>query len=109
MKREEVLEKAKEIATKDRNETYGMPEDSFDLIAKLWSAYLGKTVEPFDVALTMGILKIARLRHSRGNHPDSWIDLAGYAACGAECSEEINPEPYFTPPINPNLKPGGTI
>ncbi|MFN7882545.1 MAG: DUF6378 domain-containing protein [bacterium] len=27
---------------------------------------------------------MARLKNSP-NHRDSWVDLAGYAACGAEC------------------------
>jgi len=33
--------------------------------------------------LMMALMKIARLRHNHG-HADSWIDLAGYAACGGE-------------------------
>jgi uncharacterized protein DUF6378 len=34
------------------------------------------------VALCLGAMKIARLTAAPG-HRDSWIDLAGYAACGA--------------------------
>jgi hypothetical protein len=37
-----------------------------------------------DVAAMLALLKIARLQQSP-NHRDSWVDLAGYAACGAEC------------------------
>jgi len=50
-------------------------------------------LKPHDVALMMALLKIARLK---GNpiHGDSWVDLAGYAACGAESSELIRvPDP----------------
>jgi hypothetical protein len=28
-------------------------------------------------------LKVARLMHTPG-HVDSWVDIAGYAACGAD-------------------------
>jgi hypothetical protein len=31
----------------------------------------------------LGLLKIARLR-ANPTHRDSWVDLAGYAACGYE-------------------------
>jgi hypothetical protein len=33
----------------------------------------------------LALLKIARLKNSP-NHRDSWVDIAGYAACGAECA-----------------------
>ena len=60
--------------------------------AELWEAYLNKActrgvnvrVEAKDVAVMMALLKIARIA-AGGGKADSWIDLAGYAACGAEC------------------------
>ena len=36
-----------------------------------------------DVAMMCALLKIARLQNMP-DHEDSWIDLAGYAACGSE-------------------------
>ena len=38
---------------------------------------------PETVALMMALLKVARLIKSP-EHLDSWVDLAGYAACGGE-------------------------
>lgn len=38
-----------------------------------------------DVAALLALMKIARLAHSP-DHADSWTDLAGYAALGAEVS-----------------------
>jgi len=38
---------------------------------------------PTDVAQMMVLMKIARLENSP-THMDSWIDVAGYAACGGE-------------------------
>jgi hypothetical protein len=67
---------------------YGAPEDNFQRIAFLWNAYFYArgykvAIEPWEVATLMSLLKIARLANSP-THADSWIDLAGYAACGAE-------------------------
>ena len=89
-----VLEKARACVCGEREEDYGSPEDSFGCIAELWEAYLRAaciapnavvTVTPADVAMLMALLKIARAK--AGSKPDTYIDLAGYAACGAEISE----------------------
>jgi hypothetical protein len=87
-----VLEKARACVCGEREEDYGTPEDNFKTIAELWEAYLNKArtrgvnvrVEAKDVAVMMALLKIARIA-AGGGKADSWIDLAGYAACGAEC------------------------
>ena len=76
-------------ATKDRGLNYGKPEDNFQRIADLWNTYIaGKRdpmegITPLDVANLMVLMKVARLQNSPG-HLDSWVDIAGYAACGAE-------------------------
>lgn len=90
-----VLEKARACVCGEREEDYGSPEDSFGCIAELWEAYLRAaciapdavvTVTPTDVAMMMALLKIARVGTSSiGGTADSFVDLAGYAACGAEC------------------------
>lgn len=83
MKREEILEAARKCVCGDREQDYGSPEDSFGLIGKLWTIYTGHLVTAKDVAMMMALLKIARIC---GNHAteDSYVDLAGYAACGGE-------------------------
>lgn len=76
-------------AVADRGLNYGRPEDNFQRIADLWNTYIaGKRdpmegITPLDVAMMMTLMKIARLQNSPG-HLDSWVDIAGYAACGAE-------------------------
>lgn len=87
MRRNDILDKAKVCVSGDRDHEYGSPEDSFEMIAKLWNAYLGygsdTKIEPRDVAAMLALLKIARI--SSGVYKaDNWIDLAGYAACGGE-------------------------
>lgn len=84
--RGEVLAEANSIVNGARAQTYGGPEDSFKTIAALWGAYKGDTgaFTTSDVAIMLALLKVARLKNSP-DHRDSWVDLAGYAACGAEC------------------------
>lgn len=83
MTRKECLEQAMGCVLKDRNREYGGPEDSFGVIANFWSVYLGRKVYPTDVAMMMSLLKIARIKSNK-SYADGYVDLAGYAACGAE-------------------------
>lgn len=82
--RKEILKQATDAVCTDREGQYGSPEDNFRRIADLWTAYWGGyPFEPKDVAMMMSLLKIARI--TTGKHKDdNYIDLAGYAACGAE-------------------------
>lgn len=81
--RSDLLEKTKEIITKDRNNSYGEPDQDFKRIAELWSTFLGTKIEPHQVAVCMILLKASRLSWNE-THEDSWLDIAGYAACGFE-------------------------
>lgn len=83
MIRTEILKKAESVVNGDRDQTYGQPEDNFAVIADLWSAYKGVKFTRVDVSMMMSLLKIARIR-SNPDKPDSYVDLAGYAACAAE-------------------------
>ncbi len=87
MKREEILKRAAEIVTKDRNEQYGEPEDNFENIARLWSAYLLTGIDALDVGIMMILFKIARTPITRGTL-DTYIDIAGYAACAGEIASK---------------------
>lgn len=84
MNRLDTLKAAAECVCGSREEDYGSPEDNFAVIAALWTAYTGTDVTPKDVAMMMALLKIARAK--AGSKPDTYVDLAGYAACGAEIS-----------------------
>lgn len=80
--REQVIQEAAKCVLRDRNATHGEPENNFRDIADLWTAYLGYEVNATQVACMMALMKIARLKHTTA-HRDSWVDLIGYAACGA--------------------------
>ena len=83
MTRAEILDKAKECVCGQRELDYGTPEDNFRTIANLWTAYKLVNFTPQDVAMMMALLKIARIKSGTGTD-DSFVDLAGYAACGGE-------------------------
>lgn len=94
--RSEILDTAKKCVCGDREQDYGSPEKSFDAIASMWTSYLyaaglmengdptvWKRITPKDVAAMMVLFKMARIATGRFKE-DSWIDAAGYAACGGE-------------------------
>lgn len=83
MTKAEILTKANEIVNGQRQQDYGQPEDNFGQIARLWEAYIGIEFTSVDVAMMMALLKIARIASGHATE-DSFIDLAGYAACGGE-------------------------
>lgn len=83
MTRESVLNRAIECVCGEREQDYGSPEDNFGRIAKYWSTHLGMEITAEDVAVMMALLKIARIGTGVATD-DSWVDLAGYAACGGE-------------------------
>lgn len=91
--RVDILHAAEKCVCGQREQDYGTPEDNFETIAGLWETYLSRAcvdeaggvyIDANDVAMMMALLKIARIA-AGGGKADSWIDLAGYAACGAEC------------------------
>lgn len=94
MLRKELLSKAIEITEGARQEHYGSPEDNFARIAEYWQTYLRQTqldgykpiISSHDVAIMMILMKVARLAADH-LHDDSWLDIAGYAACGSQCAQ----------------------
>ena len=91
MKALETLKVAASLISGDRAKKHGDMFHSHDLIAKLWSAYLGDTVNAHDVACLMALLKIARTQCGEIN-PDDYIDICGYAAIAGELVEDCEQE-----------------
>jgi hypothetical protein len=100
----EILEEAISVVA-GRGKSYGRPEDNFNRIARLWRAHLmnrygdgygGDTamaipnIDAQDVSMMMALMKIARLANDPSHH-DSWVDVAGYAACGGELAALTTP------------------
>jgi hypothetical protein len=94
--RASALNEARDLITGDRNNQYGPPTQDFQRTADLLNAlgYRRMDVQrgatkilSSDVAIIVAQVKVSRIMHSRGKR-DSWVDLAGYAACGYECAVE---------------------
>lgn len=97
--REYCLKQAHEAVMHGRNHVYGDPTDNFKDTAKLFNIFIQAKLRKFDInihpyvdiieaqdiALLMIFLKTARLINTPA-HVDSYIDIAGYAACGLECA-----------------------
>ena len=90
--RADILEEARSITQGDRQDDYGTPENNFAFIAALWDAYdlhkytaRGELVvtTPFDVALKMVLLKVARAAH-KPDKRDNAVDGAAYFAIAGE-------------------------
>lgn len=88
-KRAQILQEAEKCICGQREQDYGSPEDNFSIIAGLWTEYTGAEITPLDVAMMMCLLKVARIKNGGGTG-DSFIDLAGYAACGGEIHAKIH-------------------
>ncbi len=92
MNREMCLDEAKKCVCTDRNQQYGEPEHNFAVIAQLWQTYLRAAADedieilPCDVATMMVLFKVGRVATANVGKADSFVDMAGYAACGCECA-----------------------
>lgn len=95
--KKEILDEAIQTVA-GRGKSYGSVAANFGAIARLWNAHLMNryadgyggdttiaipTLDGQDVSLMMTLMKIARLENDTSHH-DSWVDIAGYSACGGE-------------------------
>jgi len=96
-RRDEVLRTANTLVNGDRNNQYGSPSQDFARTAGMWTALFGGkqahdgSTVPFDahdVALAIAAVKMSRLTWDPLKM-DSWVDAAGYFACGADCVDEL--------------------
>lgn len=94
--RGDILKKALAIINGERQNQYGSPEDSFELIASFWDTYITTKLKsldpekyiiitPKDVAILMSLLKIARESHQHKS--DNLIDIAGYIGLAGDLDE----------------------
>lgn len=72
---------------RERAAEYEPPAISLGKIAVYWSEYIGAEIAPYDVAIMMCQLKIARL--SKGHHQDSLEDAAAYLAIANSLKEKV--------------------
>lgn len=89
MDRKMVLAEAEKCVCGQREQDYGSPEQNFGTIASMWTNYKGVLFTPVDVAMMMVLLKVARVANGGGTG-DSFVDIAGYAACGGELLTDLS-------------------
>ena len=105
MKALEVLEEAIALIHGQRADDYGDARLSFQRMADLVNPIIRKAdgkLTASDMALVMIQVKIARLQESP-DHEDSWVDIAGYSALGAQIAI-TEPERPPTAPSKANGK-----
>jgi hypothetical protein len=86
-----VLKKALDIINGERQDQYGNPEDSFQIVANYWTAYLVAeglmedhvAISSKNTAIMMVLFKIARMS-GQAFTEDSFVDAAGYIGIGAD-------------------------
>jgi len=108
-RRGSVLEEAVDVINGERRDVYGLPEDSFELIAKYWNIYTiemqkrilvnhGFSLNDYelvdffdkeDVAMMMALFKIARESHQHKR--DNIRDAAGYLGIYADMQSNDTP------------------
>lgn len=93
-RREEILDGARDAVLKQRNNSYGPPTQDFDRTARILNSMGFSIVDEagnvapissHHVAVIQIAVKLSRITWAP-THKDSWLDVAGYAACGFECA-----------------------
>ena len=93
MKRNETLDKSKELINGPRAKDYGDAFENHTRIAEGWNIIAKSAFKTHfeiteqHVILMMDWVKTARLLTTM-DHDDSWLDKVGYSALGGEFSEE---------------------
>ena len=107
-RRSKVLDTVRAAVCRDRQNSYGDAEDNFQNIADYWNLWLKQrgftaVLTSLDVAMMSALLKTARASANL-TYSDNWVDLAGYAVCGAgivAAGNESASTPYAAPKIDP--------
>lgn len=104
-KREDILRLAIDIVCADRNNQYGEPEDNFSIIGELWGAYLTARCASTGVTVKIGaqeaadmliLFKVARSATATTPKLDTYVDIAGYAACAGAIIDKADEKPTLT-------------
>ena len=93
MTNEEILAKANELISNDRNESHGDAFKNHAEIAEFWNLFLDDKLRPMaditakDVAIMMILLKISRSNQGKKFNLDNFVDMAGYSAIAGEIGD----------------------
>lgn len=94
MPEQNILEEA-DATVGQRAEEYGPPTENFQVIADMWSAYLGVEITPYDYSQMMILAKIGRNKTGTPDR-DSHTDQAGYSLTTSLVHQDgVAPGPYY--------------
>lgn len=82
----EICSEAADLVSGDRAAAYGDAKANYEVVAGLWSAFLGVPISAQQAAIMMALLKIGRIA-TGSNKRDNFVDLAGYAGVAGEIAE----------------------
>lgn len=85
MKANDYLTEARAII-QDRGLDYGHPTDNMSRTASLWAAYLEVPIEPYQVAMCLALVKVARSMET--SKVDNYVDGAAYFAISGQLRVE---------------------
>ena len=86
---QKILEEVDKIINGERQDRYGNPEESFQIIADFWTIYLIHkynlewSLDAEDIAIMMSLFKHARML-GPNNKRDNMVDSIGYLALLAD-------------------------
>ena len=87
--RSSILQRADELVSLHRQKEHGDASKNFEVVADLWSTYLGVDIFPHEVPMMMTLYKIARTTENPKN-VDNYVDACGYSALAGEQVPTIN-------------------
>lgn len=87
--RNDILTKADKLTSTDRELEHGDASKNFEMVADLWSVYLGVDIFPHEVPMMMVLYKVARTTENPYN-VDNYVDTCGYGALAGEQVPNIN-------------------
>ena len=96
MDRAETLTAAQYCVNGQRQEDYGAPEYSFEVIGQFWNVFVNNACvqldgtvffDPHDVAIMLSLMKHARIVTGQRKE-DNYVDACGYLSCASEIATE---------------------
>lgn len=71
-----------------RRQMHGAAKANFEMIAKIWSAYTGASIDAKDVGFMMAMLKASRYKGGDKNNLDNFVDGANYIALAGDFEDD---------------------
>ncbi len=73
---------------------YGDPRENHQRIARMWSAWLGKRITAYEVAVMMSMVKLSRMKGDPA-HDDNYDDAVAYLQIAEQIVDQDISESLF--------------